>query len=103
MELILQDKPENNPNMLKRGITLGEALALGLTLLGVVIGVYTTVMVTQNDHGTKIKYNEDNIENLKKFQDVKDDKINLKLDKISEDLIDIKVQLNNKADKKYAN
>lgn len=82
--------------MLKRTITIGEALVATLTLLGVIIGFYTHVLVSLSTLDYRVK----NVEEQKVERLRHDEKVDQKLDEIIQSVNDLKIQITNKQDKK---
>jgi len=82
--------------MLKRTITIGEAIVSALTLLGVIIGFYTHVQISLSEMNLRLNI----LESGKVEAQQRNEKIDNKLEAISNGINDIKIQLNNKQDKK---
>ncbi|MDE3249849.1 MAG: hypothetical protein KGO82_14385 [Bacteroidota bacterium] len=82
--------------MLKRTITIGEAIVSALTLLGVIIGFYTHVQIALSEMNLRLNI----LESGKVEAQQRNEKIDNKLEAISNGINDIKIQLNNKQDKK---
>jgi cadmium resistance protein CadD (predicted permease) len=83
-----------------RQIKLGELIGFAIIILTSVIGAYVSVRVhisTLELQVTNIK--EQRVEDLKNREKT-DEKVNEKLDKVIEGMNEIKVQLQNKEDKK---
>lgn len=83
----------------KRGISMGEAFAFLITLLGTIIGVYINVQIRLHDVEVGLRMNKENIETRDTRNDKSFEKINAKLDDIQTSLYDIKIQLQRKQDK----
>lgn len=83
-----------------RQIKLGELIGFGITILAIVIGSYVSIRVHISTLELQVvNIKEQRQEDLKNREKT-DEKVNEKLDKVIEGMNEIKVQLQNKEDKK---
>jgi predicted negative regulator of RcsB-dependent stress response len=81
--------------MLKRSLTLGEAIATFILLLGTVIGFYVNTQVRLS----ALEMRQNTYENLMNKADQNFEKVNDKLDRITEQIGSMRAEIATKKDK----
>lgn len=82
--------------MMKKEITLGQLLSVGVTLLITIITGWVTINNKVSSHEEQIK----SLENRQTKVELVNDRIELKIDKINENIGTILVKLEGKKDRK---
>ena len=85
---------------LKKSVSMGEALALILSLAGVVIGVYLNIQVRLHDLETNKANNDKTTEEFRAELIKRLDKIDDKMGGMDDNIGNLRIELQNKADRK---
>jgi len=82
---------EKKEPLLKKSITVGEVLSLAIALLGAGIVFYTTVQVRLSELEVRMTTSEKAYENAVKKQESYQERLEIKIDGIREDINQLKI------------